>query len=177
MDLNVGGETGVQQWQDKLEDFLELIYGLPFGEVSFWINFSVSVFATLVFGWFVCNLLLSGKAGLISTLIAFVLIFLGGAAAHIAIELYVLESVANETAKEFLPWIGLGLGIFVVTLTLGRLVLGLSEGKALLGVILTLAAASVCVYLTSELALRTEESLEETGKQIDERNRELQSID
>lgn len=170
-------EPSSTPWIPALQDFLELIYGNPFGEVPFWIVFAVSLAATVVFGWFVCNLLLGGKAGFIATLFAFVLIFAGGAAAYIAIELYVLDSVTNPTLISILPWAGLGLGIFIATLTLGRLVLGLSESKALFGVLLTGAAAGVCVFMTAELVKETDEAIRDTGEMIEQRESEYNTVE
>ncbi len=170
-------ETSSSPWLPAFQDFLELIYGSEFGTVPFWIVFAVSIASTVVFGWFICNLLLGGKAGFIATLIAFVLIFAGGVASYIAIELYVLDSITNETLISVLPWVGLGLGIFIVTLTLGRLVLGLSEVKSLFGVLLTGAAAGVCVFMTAELARETDDAIRDTGERIEEREREYNVIE
>ncbi len=124
-------------WTQETLLLLERLAGAPFGTTAFWVSLAVALGIVLLLGWVLANFLFAAKRGILICFLGQLLPALAGGAGWVAVRVYAVPELQPGVVREWLPWGGAGLAALLGTLLLTRWILGVSELRALLSVVLT----------------------------------------
>lgn len=163
-------------WKNELVALSEEILGTTYGTTPFWISAAIAVGTMILLGWLIANFVLAAKRGIIVSFLGHSLPALAAAASWVAVVLYAVPELNAGVVRDFLPLAGAILGGFLATLLLTRFLLGISEGRCLMSVILTYACVAGAIFLGGSLVREMDSSLDNLEEKKEERDRDADSI-
>lgn len=166
----------MNEWKTELNSFLEMIFNAPYGTKPFWVSAGIALGVLLIFGWLISNFIFSAKRGIIISFIANLLPGAAAIAGWIAVTLYAVPELNAGPVRDYLPLAGAILAGFLATMIFSRFILGITEGKVLISMIMTYACVAGAIFIGGSLVKNVDSGLESLENKQNERQQESDSI-